>query len=186
VVKEKEVDGTLKFADLVFRAWYYFRIGYTQYLSFFVGFLTFVAVLWTERLPFLQKLFPNFYLFIMLGISAIVPLSLLIGWFHMKRTPAYPTEAAIGVESNPYNYVIAPGKETEAIVPAWMLTVQALQKILEKENMMSAEEKREFETIVANFKKLLRGEVVGVPRQRQVLAMLKREEESMKRSKVKP
>jgi len=179
---------TLKFQplELMFRSWYYFRLGYAQYLNFFLGFFMFVSTTYylaILNLPFLREIFPHFYVFVILGIVVIAPLGVLIGWFHMKRTLAYSTEATVSVESNPYTFIVIPGKEEELWAPAWMLTVQALQKILEKENMLSAEEKSEFEAILARFKKLLRGEVIGEPKQRQMLAKSKREKELIQKAR---
>ena len=92
----------------------------------------------------------------------------------MKRTLAYPTDMAIGVESNPYNYMLTPGKETELLAPYWLLITNSLRKILEKENILSPEEKREFENIQAKIERLRKGEVIGRPKQRQLLAKLER------------
>jgi len=169
----------MRFLEFVFRIWYYFRIGYGTYLSFFVGFFTFVSTTYylaVTRLPFLQGVFTHFYAFIVFAILMIIPLGVLIGWFHMKRTLAYPTEISIGVEANPYNYIAIPGKELEVYTPGWILMLTTLRRILEKEDMLSAEEKREFEEVVRKMEKLLKGEVVGKPRQRQLLAILEKKE----------
>ncbi len=167
----------LKFVELMFRAWDYFRHGYSTYLTFIVSFFTFVSTtyyLLIRSVPFLQVIFPHFYVFIIVGIAVFVPLAVFIGWLHMKGTLAYPTQMAIAVESNPYNYLITPGKQEEAFAPAWLLTLKALQKILEKEEMLSPQEKSEFEDISAKLERLLKGEVLGAPRQRKLLTAVKR------------
>jgi len=174
---EKEVAVTLKLVELVFRSWYYFRLGYGAYLAFLVGFVGNIVAIYylaVKNLPFLYQIFQHFYVFTIILIVLIVPIGVLIGWLHMKRTLAYPTEAAIGVEANPYNYMIVPGKETELFAPYWLMVTNSLQKILEKENILSPEEKREFENIRAKIERLRKGEVIGRPRQRQLLTILEK------------
>lgn len=160
--------------ELVFRSWYYFRLGYGTYLAFLVGFMGNIVAIYylaVQNLPFLYLIFDRFYVFVVVSIALIVPIGVLMGWFHMKRTLAYPTDVAIGVEANPYNYILMPGKETELFAPYWLMITNSLQKILEKENVLSSEEKREFENIRAKIERLRRGEVIGVPRQRKLLAV---------------
>jgi len=163
----------LKFGDLIFRSWYYFRLGYGTYLAFIVGFVTFVAstyYLAIQNLPFLESIFTHFYVFTIVSMVLIVPLSVLIGWLHMKRTLAYPTDVAIGVEANPYNYILIPGKEAEIFVHYWLIHMTSLQKIMEKTKLLTPEEKKEFEDIRGKLETLKKGGVIGQPKQRKVLA----------------
>jgi len=174
---EKEVAVALKLVELVFRSWYYFRLGYGTYLTFLVGFAGNVVAIYylaIKNLPFLYVIFHHFYVFVIISILLMVPIGVLIGWLHMKRTLAYPTDMAIGAEANPYNYMLLPGKETELLAPYWLMITNSLQKILEKENILSPEEKREFENIRAMIERLKKGQVIGRPRQRQLLARLER------------
>ena len=166
----------LKLEDFVFRSWNYFRHGYSTYLSFFVAFASYITVIYKLAIEdlSLEWIFPRFHVFIIFAVSLIVPLAVFMGWLHMKGTLAYPTDVAITVEANPYNYIVTPGKQKEALAPAQLLTLQALQKILEKENMLSPQEKMEFENLKDKFQKMLRGEVMGAPRQRKLLARLEK------------
>lgn len=163
--------------ELIFRSWYYFRLGYGTYLTFLVGFAGNVVAIYylaIKNLPFLYVIFHHFYMFVTISIVLMVPIGVLIGWLHMKRTLAYPTDVSIGVEANPYNYILLPGKETELFAPYWLMMTNSLQKILEKENVLSPEEKREFENIRAKIERLRKGGVIGRPRQRQLLARLEK------------
>ena len=166
----------MKMVDLIFRAWYYFRIGYSTYLAFMVAFMSYITVIYKLAIEdlALSWIFPRFYTFIIFSVVTIVPVGVLIGWFHFKRTLAYSAAMAINVESNPYNYMIMPGKETEIIWPMHTLYLTALQKILEKENILSQEEKRAFEDILTKIERLREGQIVGTPRHRQLLAKLKK------------
>lgn len=178
----------LKLEDFVFRSWNYFRHGYSTYLSFFVSFVTFVSTTYylaIRSVPFLQEIFPNFHVFVIVGILVFGLLGILIGWLHMKGTLAYPTAVTITTEANPYNYIVLPGKQREAFVPAWLLTMQALHKILEKEKLLSPQEKREFENIKDKLERMIKGEVIGRPRQRRLLVAVEREKERSKSNKYK-
>lgn len=164
----------MRTVDLLFRAWYYLRTGYSTYLTFIVGFMSYITVIYKLAIEdlALDWIFPRFYIFIIFSLVTIIPLAVLIGWLHMKRTLAYSAGVAISVESNPYNYMIRPGTETEITWPMYAVMLQLLQKILEKESLLSAEEKRKLENVRSKIEKLRRGEVIGKPRQRQLLAQL--------------
>jgi len=153
----------MKMVDLVFRAWYYFRIGYSTYLAFVVAFMSYITVIYKLAIEdlALSWVFPRFYIFIIFSLVTILPLGVLIGWFHFKRTLAYSAAMAINVESNPYNYMITPGKETEIVWPMHTLFLTALQKLLEKENMLSQEEKEAFEEVLTKIKRLREGHVIS-------------------------
>jgi len=92
-------------AKLMFRAWYYFRNGWSLYFAFIfaaINTLTVTYYLAIDKVPFLLNLFPSFvnYVLIISGIG--IPILVLIGYVHFKRSPAYKSEATIGFEVNPY------------------------------------------------------------------------------------
>ena len=168
----------LKLEELLFRSWYYFRNGYGTYLSFPVSFFTFVSTTYylaVKNLPFLQGVFAHFYVFVVVAIIFLFPFGVLIGWLHMKRTLAYPTQMAINVESNPYNYKILPGISSEISWPMWHLILHTIEKISDKENILSPEEKKEFGKLKVKIERLRKGEVIGVSKQRKLLNTSSRE-----------
>ena len=100
-----ELKIKLMVKTVIFRAWFYFRNGWSTYLAFIfaaINTLTVTYYLAIEKIPFLTQIFPSFthYTFILsiIGIPALV----LIGYIHFKKSPAYKTEASIGFESNPF------------------------------------------------------------------------------------
>jgi hypothetical protein len=98
---------------LLFRAWYYFRIGYSTYLTFLLGFLTTIVTVYylaINNISLLKFIFPSFWLFGILALVVGVPLAIFMGLFHFKRSQAYSAEVDIGVEANPYYYKVTPGK----------------------------------------------------------------------------
>ena len=88
-----------------FRAWYYFRMGWATYFAFIfaaVNTLTVTYFLAIENYPSLQAIFPSFIHYTVIIVLIGVPLLILIGYIHFKRTPSYRSEAAVNFESNPF------------------------------------------------------------------------------------
>jgi len=91
--------------NLGFRGWFYFRIGWSTYFAFLfaaVNTLTVTYFLAIDRVPFLQTIFPSFIQYIIIVGAIGIPLLLLIGYSHYKKTQAFRSEADIWIESNPY------------------------------------------------------------------------------------
>jgi len=88
-----------------FRAWYYFRMGWSTYFAFIfaaINTLTVTYFLAIENYPSLQAIFPSFIHYTVIIVLIGVPLLILIGYIHFKRTPSYRSEAAVNFESNPF------------------------------------------------------------------------------------
>ena len=88
-----------------FRGWFYFRMGWATYFAFIfaaINTLTVTYFLAIENYPFLNVIFPSFIQYVLIITSIGVPLLVLIGYVHYKRTKAYKSEADVMVESNPY------------------------------------------------------------------------------------
>ena len=64
--------------------------------------LTVTYYLAIEKYPLLQSIFPNFLQYVLIVVSIGIPLLILVGYAHWKKTPAYRSEADIWMESNPY------------------------------------------------------------------------------------
>ena len=89
----------------VFRAWFYFRNGWSLYFAFIfaaVNTLVVTYYLAIDKIPFLLNIFPSFGHYVVTLVSIGVPILVLIGYIHFKRSPAYKSEASIGFEVNPY------------------------------------------------------------------------------------
>ena len=88
-----------------FRGWFYFRMGWATYFAFIfaaINTLTVTYFLAIERYPFLISIFPNFIQYVLIVTAVGVPLLILIGYIHYKRTTAFKSETDVMVESNPY------------------------------------------------------------------------------------
>lgn len=100
----KNHDFLLK-GNIGFRFWFYFRSGWSSYFAFILAALNTLTVTYylaIEKYPVLQTIFPNFLQYVLIVISIGIPLLVLVGYSHWKRTPAYRSEADIWMESNPY------------------------------------------------------------------------------------
>ena len=88
-----------------FRAWFYFRQGWSVYFAFIfaaINTLTVTYFLAIENYPFLQGFFPSFLHYVVILPCIGIPLLVLIGYVHFKRSPAFRAEADVSIESNPY------------------------------------------------------------------------------------
>jgi len=88
-----------------FRGWFYFRIGWSTYFVFIlaaINTLTVTYFLAIDNYPTLKSIFPSFEQYALLMISVGIPLLILVGYAHFKKTVAYKSEMDIMIESNPY------------------------------------------------------------------------------------
>ncbi len=89
----------------VFRAWFYFRNGWSLYFAFIFAAINTLVVTYylaIDKIPFLLNVFPSFAYYVITLVSIGIPILVLIGYIHFKRSPAYKSEASIGFEVNPY------------------------------------------------------------------------------------
>jgi len=162
-----------RFANLrwIYRAWYYFRLGYSTYFSFLLGYVsTFVTVYYLaiKNIPDLLTAFPHFAVFVFWGTIVGVPLAVLVGWLHMKRTPVYLAEVDIGVEANPYNYKLPPGYWKEVLTPTFLELLRQNRKILASNNLLSPDDERTISKLEDNLQVLVSGGYVGYPRRKSM------------------
>jgi len=105
---------------LPFRSWYYFRIGWSTYFAFIfaaINTLTVTYYLAIENIPALKDVFPSFATY---GISLAIigiPLLVLFGYVHFKKSQAFKSEADVMVESNPYYFKLPPGYTKDVLFP---------------------------------------------------------------------
>ena len=88
-----------------FRAWFYFRNGWSLYFAFIfaaINTLTVTYYLAIEKIPSLQIIFPSFLHYIVIVIIIGIPFLVFIGYAHYKRTAAFRSEVDISIETNPY------------------------------------------------------------------------------------
>ena len=95
----------MKKRDLGFRAWFYFRNGWSMYFAFIfaaINTLTVTYFLAIERVPFLMSLFPTFIHYVVITSSTAIPLLIIVGYVHWKKSGARKAEIDISYETDPY------------------------------------------------------------------------------------
>jgi len=157
----------MRVSDLLFRSWYYFRSGYGTYLSFLVGYgstLVTFYYLAIRNIPALGEYFSRFFTFVAVATVAIFPLSVAIGWFHVKRSPAWRSEVDIQAEANPYNYKLPPGYYKEVLFPVLRELLVGNMQVLDGERLIDPLKRKRCEELLQKLDILLRGGYVGHPR----------------------
>ncbi len=151
----------MDFERLIFRTWFYLRIGYATYIAFALGFISNVIVIYKLVIvdTTVLSLFPHLSIFALVVVLVAVPISSLIGLLHMRRTGAYAADASVSTESNPYIFRVVPGKEAEVYLPLSVLTAKALLKM--GGDKLSVEERQQFEKALSNADELAAGRPVG-------------------------
>ena len=88
-----------------FRSWFYFRQGWSVYFAFIfaaVNTLTVTYFLAIDNYPFLKDVFPSFIHYIAIVVLIGIPILVLVGYAHYKRTASFKAEADIHIEANPH------------------------------------------------------------------------------------
>jgi hypothetical protein len=134
----------------------------------YVSTLITVYYLAIKNLPDLLSLFPHFETFALLGTAIGAPLSVIIGWMHLKRSHAYSAEADITVESNPYSYKLTPGKEAEAFAPSYLELLRLLSRLLASQSLLTKEDEMRIKNLESKLQTLVEGKMVGNPRRKNL------------------
>ena len=88
-----------------FRGWFYFRMGWSTYFVFIlaaINTLTVTYFLAIDNYPLLKAIFPTFEQYVVIMVCIGIPLLILVGYAHFKKTLAYKSEMDVMIESNPY------------------------------------------------------------------------------------
>ena len=88
-----------------FRAWFYFRNGWSLYFAFIfaaINTLTVTYYLAIEKYPDIHWLFPTFLHYVIIIVSIGIPFLVLVGYVHYKRTAARKAEVDISYETDAY------------------------------------------------------------------------------------
>lgn len=126
--------------NLLFRSWFYFRTGWQTYFAFIlaaINTLTVTYFLAIDNYPSLKTIFPSFEIYILIIVSIGIPLLILIGYVHFKRSQSFKSEADVLIESNPYqrrNTV-----NSELLIRMNLELMKILLKVVNKENLSDDE-----------------------------------------------
>ena len=130
-----------------FRAWFYFRNGWSLYFAFIfaaINTLTVTFYLAIEKYPDLNWLFPSFLHYILVVCVTGVPILIFIGYVHYKRTAARKAEVDISYETDAYKARTL--VNTEIAITLNMQLLDIITKISKKQEL-SAEGYQELEKL---------------------------------------
>ena len=133
--------------NLGFRGWFYFRQGWSNYFTFVfaaVNTLTVTYYLAIEKYPFLEIIFPNFLQYVVIIIGIGIPLLVLVGYAHWKKTSARKAEVDIFYEVNPY--IVRVLVNTELLLRLNLKLNEKIIKLAEK-NQLTKEEHDELQEL---------------------------------------
>jgi hypothetical protein len=83
--------------------WWEFRIGHSVYLIFILTFVNFVLIayrLLIERVPFLQDIVPELWIFAIVFLGFYIPAAIIIGFWHRKTQ--LKVETTLTMQQNPF------------------------------------------------------------------------------------
>ena len=126
--------------NLLFRSWFYFRTGWQTYFAFIlaaINTLTVTYFLAVDNYPSLKTVFPSFEIYILIMLSIGIPLLVLVGFVHFKRSRSFKSEVDILVESNPYQKRNTVNSELNLRLN--LKIVSMMLKVSRKENLSEAE-----------------------------------------------
>ena len=122
--------------NLFFRFWYYFRIGWGTYFVFVLGAvntLTVTYFLAVDNYPTLKQLFPSFEMYALYLTTILIPILIVVGYSHFKKTHAFKSEVDVIIESNPYQRRIL--VNTEANLSINLKLISIIQKMAKEQNI---------------------------------------------------
>lgn len=160
-----------------FRLWFYLRTGYAVYFTFIfasVNVMTVTYYLAIENLPFLKEVFPAFTDYVLTLLIVGIPVLVLTGWIHFRRSTAFKSEAEINVESNPYQFKLPPGWWLHVIMPFFLQTTKTLVKLSNKESLTD-KDMNDINELQKKMEHLLKGGYVGDYRQKDFIDKSKME-----------
>ena len=121
-----------------FRAWFYFRNGWSLYFAFIfaaINTLTVTFYLAIEKYPDINWMFPTFLHYIVVVCGLGVPLLILVGYIHYKRTAARKAEVDISYETDAYKARTL--VNTEITIALNMKLLDIITKMSKKEEISS-------------------------------------------------
>jgi len=131
--------------NFIFRLWYYFRNGWSTYFAFIfaaINTLTVTYFLAIDKYPTLLAIFPTFAQYVFLVSVVGIPILMLIGYVHFKRSQAFKSEADIALEVNPYHARIIVNSELNLKINTLILN---LIKKTSLSDSLSDEEKKQID-----------------------------------------
>ncbi len=113
-----------------------------------------------EKAPFLKDIFPSFASYLLVMAVIVIPLLVIVGYVHYKRSNAYASEADITVEANPYYFKLPPGHAKDVQYPVFVEILNSFLKMSNNEKF-SEEDKKRIGHLIEQMNHLINGGTVG-------------------------
>ncbi len=123
-----------------FRAWYYFRTGWSTYFAFIfaaINTLTVTYFLAIENYPQLSEIFPSFLQYVVVVSGVGIPILVASGYLHYKKTSAFKAEADINIEANPHWRRML--TNTDLLLSSYVNLIELIPKITNQEKLSEDE-----------------------------------------------
>jgi len=127
--------------------------------------LTVTYYLAIENIPSLKAVFPSFVEYIIIIVTVGIPLLVITGYAHFKRSKAYKSEQEVAIESNPWVYKLSPGHQKMVLFPNQLMMNTLLLKLLTNEKITEDEIKK-MKELQKQINHLIGGGYVGNYRQK--------------------
>src|ERR671919_881928 len=139
------------------------RQFYSAYIALFIAISNWITIQYTlllENIPIFNTLFSQLWVFLIVATIVFTLISILGGhYIHRKRQ--FRLEQAVAIEENPYLYRSAPGKERDLMIPMTILHLEAIEAILNSNNSLTEEKKKQIEAFKQDLIKLSKGLSIG-------------------------
>ena len=126
--------------NLGFRGWFYFRTGWATNFAFVVAAINALTVtffLAIENYPSLSMIFPTFFHYIVIVVGIGVPILVLVGYVHFKRSKSFRAEADVLIETNPHIRRIL--QNTEILLPSYLKLTEIIVELAENKKLTNKE-----------------------------------------------
>ena len=126
--------------NLGFRGWFYFRTGWATYFAFIVAAvnaLTVTFFLAIDEYPSLGIIFPTFFHYVVIVSGIGVPLLIIVGYVHYKKSKSFRAEQDVLIETSPHFRRIL--QNTEVLLPSYLKIIELVIKLSENKKLTDNE-----------------------------------------------
>jgi hypothetical protein len=153
----------LRIGEWAGRRFWESRQFYSAYIALFIAVSNWITIqyrLLLENIPIFNALFSQIWIFLIVATVLFTIISILGGhYIHRKRQ--FRLEQAVAIEENPYLYKSAPGKERNLMIPIGILQLEAIEAILNSNNSLTEEKKKQIEAFRQDLIRLSKGMSIG-------------------------
>lgn len=154
------MNGSRKWLE---RRFWDFRYGHGTYLAYAIGLFNFIIInyyLLISNVPFLQRIFPNLWVFALAFTPTYCFLAVIIGWLIFRKRQ-FKTDVEVSAMENPYRFrAVVPSRETVLGLPLQKLNLTLLMRLYEKEGLLTPQEKQRFQQLLRKIDRLMEGESI--------------------------